>query len=116
MIYMNAMESNMIIRLIKQYEMVNFGKLTGYDFYHLEHYHPWAVRRTSIHRKVNPHLPFSQPDTLRANTETWGLRDYPLEHLRAINTNTNKSIVRDGRTDLQLFLLLLLKVAPQTVF
>ena len=75
MIYMNAMESNMIIRLMKKYEMVDLGKLTDYNFYHLEHYHPLVIRKTSTHRKVNPHLPFSQPDSLHPNAESWGLRD-----------------------------------------
>jgi hypothetical protein len=116
MIYMNAMETNMIIRLMKKYQMVNLGNLTDYDFYHLEHYHPWVMRKTSTHRKVNPHLPFSQPDTLHPNTEGWGLRDHPLQMLPAVDTGkTVRSIARGWRFDLQLFLLLLLCVGPQMI-
>lgn len=83
MIYMNAMETNMILRLLPKYEMEDLGRLSNYDFYHLEHYHPWAVRKSSTHRKVNPHLPFSQPDQLNPNGAGWGMRDYALEVLPA---------------------------------
>ena len=81
MIYMNAMETNMIVRLMMRYEMVNLGALTDYDFYHLEHYDPRAVRKSSTYRKVNPNLPFSRPDVLNPNNQDWGLIQYPLERL-----------------------------------
>lgn len=78
MIYMNGMEANMMHRLMEKYPMVDLGSMVGHDFYHLEHYHPWAVRKTSTHRKVNPHLPFSAPNTMNPNGEAWGLAAYPF--------------------------------------
>lgn len=79
MIYMNGMEANMMHRLMKKYPMLDLGRMIEYDFYHLEHYHPWAPRRTSTHRKVNPHLPFWSPEQMNPNGEGWGLAAYPLE-------------------------------------
>ena len=79
MIYMNGMEANMMHRLMKKYPMVDLGRMIEHDFYHLEHYHPWAPRRTSTHRKVNPHLPFWAPERMNPNGEGWGLAAYPLE-------------------------------------
>lgn len=78
MIYMNGMEANMMHRLMKKYPMVDLGRMAGHDFYHLEHYHPWAARKTSTHRKVNPHLPFWEPDRMNPNGEGWGLAAYTL--------------------------------------
>lgn len=78
MIYMNGMEANMMRRLMSKYPMVDLGRMVGHDFYHLEHYHPWAVRKTSTHRKVNPHVPFSEPDEMNPNGGAWGLAAYPL--------------------------------------
>lgn len=80
MIYMNAMETNMILRLQKKYsQVVDIGKLSDYPFYHLEHYHPWKVRKTSTHRKVNPHLPFSEPEEMNPNGPDWGLNNTKFE-------------------------------------
>lgn len=79
MIYMNGMEANMMHRLMTKYPMVDLGRLAGHDFYHLEHYHPWAPRKTSAHRKVNPHRPFWEPDRMNPNGEGWGLAAHPLE-------------------------------------
>lgn len=108
MIYMNAMETNHILRLLPKYEMVDLGKLSKYDFYHLEHYHPWRVRKSSSHRKVNPHLPFSQPDTINPNGPAWGMRDYDLELLPALSGNHSLADQRG----LASFALLMLRVGP----
>jgi len=78
MIYMNGMEANMIHRLMTTYPIVDLGRLAGHDFYHLEHYHPWATRRSSTHRKVNPHLPFWTPDRMNPNGDAWGLAAHDL--------------------------------------
>lgn len=75
MIYMNAMESNMVKRLQRRHRLVDLGALCDYDFHHLEHYDPWTPRRSSVYRRVNPHLPFSEPDTLNPNGPHWGLAD-----------------------------------------
>jgi hypothetical protein len=77
MIYMNAMETNMIRRLMTRYELVNIGKLVNYDFYHLEHYHPGTVRKSSTHRRVNPPS-FLKPESFHPNDSAWGLGDYLL--------------------------------------
>lgn len=78
MIYMNAMETNMVRRLLLKYELVNLGKLINYDFYHLEHYHPQVVRRSSTYRKCNPRFPYSEPTELRPNGTNWGLANFNL--------------------------------------
>lgn len=79
MIYMNGMETNMIRRLQRKYQVVDLGRMTGPEFFHLEHYHPWAARKSSTHRKVNPHLPFSQPDSMNPNGDGWGLAGWELQ-------------------------------------
>jgi hypothetical protein len=53
MLHMNGMEINMILRLLPKYPIVNFGEMTDCDFYHLEHYHPFVPRMSSVYRKVN---------------------------------------------------------------
>jgi hypothetical protein len=78
MIYMNGMETNMVRRLLPRYELVNLGKLVNYDFYHLEHYHPGTVRKSSTYRKVNSKFAYSQPDELHPNAQSWGLAEYDL--------------------------------------
>jgi hypothetical protein len=78
MIYMNAMETNLARRVLMKYEVIDLGALVGHDFYHLEHYHPRALRKSSSHRKVNPHLPFSDPKTFNPNGERWGLSHLDL--------------------------------------
>src|SRR5262249_53362064 len=37
MLYMNEMEVEMIDRLTQKYTLIDFGKIVGHDFYHLEH-------------------------------------------------------------------------------
>ena len=95
MIYMNGMETNMVRRLQLKYELVNLGRLVDYDFYHLEHYHPYSIRKSSTHRKVNPKFPYSQPEELRPNGDEWGLNAYPLEIRRC--ENATASIQSAGR-------------------
>jgi hypothetical protein len=74
MLYMNSMEINMIERLLQKYKLINLGPITGCDFYHLEHYHPWVSRRSSVYRKNN-----SLGRTLfHPNNEEWGLAQYAL--------------------------------------
>jgi hypothetical protein len=79
MIYMNAMEINMIERLKQTNELVDLGKLVDYDFYHLEHYHPLAIRSSATHRNINSDNLFSQPDSYNPNGPDWGLVQYPFK-------------------------------------
>jgi hypothetical protein len=82
LIYMNEMEPDMVHRLLKKkYELVDLGKLVNYDFYHLDHYHPWRSRKSSTHRKVNLSTESAAPQVVHPNSENWGLNQYPLELL-----------------------------------
>jgi hypothetical protein len=76
MLYMNGMEIDMINRLRQKYKLVNFGKIINYDFYHLEHYHPWVPRRSSVYRKTNDSDVFK--GAFYPNNKNWGLTQYPL--------------------------------------
>jgi hypothetical protein len=76
MLYMNAMEIEMIERLRQKYKLVNLGKIIEYDFYHLEHYHPWVPRRSSVYRKTNDNYVFK--GVFHPNDEKWGLAQYSL--------------------------------------
>jgi hypothetical protein len=77
MVYMNDMEIDMATRLMSTYPMIDLGKLVGYDFYHLDHYHPRGSRSSSTHRRVNEECP-RQPAGLQPNGDDWGLASYPL--------------------------------------
>ena len=76
MLYMNGMEIEMIDRLVQKYRLVNLGKIIEYDFYHLEHYHPWVPRRSSVYRKTNDN--YVSKGVLHPNDEKWGLAQYAL--------------------------------------
>ncbi len=79
LIYYNWMETDMICRLGRKYPIVNLGKLTDYDFYHLDHHDPrmaWVARR---HVVKNADMDLAAPPThLHPNPETWGLSQYRL--------------------------------------
>jgi hypothetical protein len=75
MLYMNGMEINMIDRLLEKYKLINLGEIVEYDFYHLEHYHPWVPRKSSIYRKTNG---FDFKRCFHPNDKEWGLPQYPL--------------------------------------
>jgi hypothetical protein len=75
MLYMNAMESNMIERLLEKYRMIDLGKIAGYDFYHLEHYHPWVPRKSSVYRRDNT---LNWRKVFYPNDKNWGLAQYSL--------------------------------------
>jgi len=106
MIYVNAMEVDMTSRLIRKYLMVDLGTLVNYDFYHLEHYHPWSIRRTS--RKRNP----EQPNVFHPNSKNWGLAEYPLEVL-PYNGKIKAEAVGRVQFELPRFLLLMGLVGAQ---
>jgi hypothetical protein len=113
LIYMNVMEIEMISRLIEKYKMMDLGKIVNYDFYHLDHYHPWKSRSSTTHRKENP---FNYREkSFKPNGEKWGLIQYPLELLPVSPNNINSKIVNTNRSisDLSRFILLFLRVGPQ---
>jgi hypothetical protein len=97
LIYMNAMEINMIGRLMKKYDLVNLGQLVNYDLYHIEHYHPLVIRSSSTHRKGNPEHLFANTDILNPNGPDWGLVNYSFRKLpssRALNEEGASTINR----------------------
>jgi len=115
MIYMNAMETNMVKRLLPKHQIVDLGAMCNYDFYHLEHYYPWTPRRSSVYRKVNPHLPFSQPDAINPNGVSWGLSDHRLDMVPArARTEGGGSTV--GAIAFLRFAGLMVRVLPATLY
>lgn len=78
MLYMNSMEIDMIYRLLQKYRMVDLGKLVNYDFYHLEHYHPWVPRKSSVYRTTNAYNSHAPRTVFNPNDEQWGLARYSL--------------------------------------
>lgn len=84
MIYMSSMESDMAARLLEKYRMVDLGKLADYDFYHLEHFHPWRKRGPTRHRKTNREF-CAMPNVFYPNSTDWGLFKCHLESLSICN-------------------------------
>ncbi len=85
MIYMGAMEGNMIARLMTRHRMVDLGGLVAHDFYHLEHYHPWVDRHPYTFRKGNDER-YRMAERLRVfapNGPGWGLADSHLPRASA---------------------------------
>lgn len=111
MIYMNGMEVNMVRRLMKKYPLVNLGRIVNYDFYHLEHYHPAAIRRSSSHRKVNASALFAHPEQFKANDEWWGLGQHDLPVQRAVGPGPASEELRSEADGLSL-LRLAIDVGP----
>jgi hypothetical protein len=107
MIYMNGMETNMVHRLLPKYEMINLGKLVDYDFYHLEHYHPHVVRKSSTYRKVNKKLPDSGA-SLNPNGENWGLADYDFPRFEV-----HDATAEDAQPGFLSLPLVLLRLGPE---
>jgi hypothetical protein len=108
LIYMNMMEIDMVSRLMERYKLVDLGKIVNYDFYHLEHYHPWGPRTSSLYRKMNP-VKWTH-NALEANNKDWGLVQYPLKVLSYSLT------MSEGETAFlhePVFILLLLLIGPQ---
>jgi hypothetical protein len=95
MVYMGGMEGNMIARLMKKYPMVDLGKIVGYDFYHLEHYHPWVLRAPWANRPGNDDF-YRRESGLRLinpNGGSWGFRDYQLDRTYPSRGSRTKSEV-----------------------
>ncbi len=87
MVYYNWMETDMIRRLRQSYPLQNLGEITGYDFYHLEHYHPRRVAEGRAHTRKNPDIDrLSRPPMMRPNGNTWGLAECELVIQRSAAT------------------------------
>jgi hypothetical protein len=78
LIYMNSMEIEMIKRLMQRYRLVNLGNIIEDDFYHLEHYHPWVPRKSSVYRRTNGYNRDAPIGVFDPNGEKWGLAQYFL--------------------------------------
>jgi hypothetical protein len=83
MIYMNAMEQNMIDRLKPKYELVDLGKLVGHAFYHLNHHPPREGRKAIRYRRVNPKSLLENTESMNPNGDGWGLAKLELPILPA---------------------------------
>lgn len=80
LIYYNWMEVDMILRLMQNNKITDLGRLTAYDFYHLEHYDPRTSLQARIHAKKNPDFtPGTRIRQLNPNGAEWGMITYPLE-------------------------------------
>jgi hypothetical protein len=65
-----------------KYAMVDLGRLVGYDFYHLEHHHPWvAVRACGASRRANDevHRMKSRVSCMNPNGDDWGLAVHAVQ-------------------------------------
>jgi hypothetical protein len=82
MIHWGWMEVDFIRRLTSRYRVVDIGPITGYDFYHLEHYPQDQPRNTS--RKLNATSII--PSAFHPNTDMWGLADRELSVNQASST------------------------------
>lgn len=85
MVYMGAMETNMVGRLMKKYPVVDIGPAVGYDFYHLEHHHPWSTRSCWADRRPNDDVAKlgAALDVINPNGPSWGLRDAEVDTIPA---------------------------------
>jgi len=104
LIYYNWTETDMICRLRPPHILVDLGELTGWDFYHLEHYDPRASYLRRAPRVKNTAIDLAAPPSVvHPNSSTWGLQghDFPVERAAA-------SASGDGQ---ELFPLLLAAVA-----
>ncbi|MGE0394121.1 MAG: hypothetical protein AB7N54_20915 [Alphaproteobacteria bacterium] len=77
MIFMNEMDPDMVERLMTRHPLVDLGPLVGWDFYHLDHYHPRGSRSSSTHREVNTTRVFPSLG-FRPSGDGWGLADEDL--------------------------------------
>ena len=82
MVFMNEMDPDMVRRLMTRYPLIDLGPLVGWDFYHLDHYHPRGSRSSSTHREVNTTHVFP-PLGFRPSGEAWGLAACTLTADRA---------------------------------
>ncbi|MEQ1727824.1 MAG: hypothetical protein ABL982_05540 [Vicinamibacterales bacterium] len=83
MIYMNWMEVRMVERLTPRHKMVDLGRILDYDFYHLEHYHPTALRKSAAHRVTNNQREYEDAGRYTQNGDAWGLAAQPVVESRS---------------------------------
>jgi hypothetical protein len=95
LIFMNEMDPEMGERLGAKYKLIDLGEVVGYDFFHLDHYHPLNVRTSSAYRKVNAR---PDPKGINPNGDGWGLRQYdlPLQSADAKSTTQEGSARRQS--------------------
>jgi hypothetical protein len=106
-----------------KHKMINLGKLTNYDFYHLGHNLPQATYQVSANRKVNPkrwHELDEEwvPPELQPNSEDWGLIQYPLEVQHYSSNNNLPNTAERSRIVLRwpFFVFLLVTAGPQIIW
>jgi hypothetical protein len=105
MLYMNGMEINMILRLLPKYPIINLGEMTDCDFYHLEHYHPFVPRMSSVYRRTNSRWRLDY----NPNGADWGLAQHSFKAIQSNLTLAPLTASRQGRHyELRVTLLMLL--------
>lgn len=120
LIYYDWMEVDLILRLRQKYPVVDLGKLTDYDFYHLDHYqlhaswsavlHPRATSAKSNSYILDLDTP---PEVPHPNGEDWGLRPYSLEIVNGTDVETT-AVAQSETSGLVFILLLLLALLRST--
>jgi hypothetical protein len=117
MIYMNDMEIDMVHRLVSAYPLVDLGKLVDYDFYHLDHYHPRALRASSTYRKVNGGSP-QEARGMQPSGDGWGLAAYSLE-VRPVAEDGPKTVAhrptRATKLDAPIFALIVVYTSVRVI-
>jgi hypothetical protein len=111
-IYYNWMEVEMILRLRQRYELIDFGKIVDYDFYHLGHRNPrgaltWRDFKENAFIGMN-----APPPPYYPNAGTWGLADLTLEPASAA-PGLEASPLQDSRSDALAFASLVARTGMQ---
>jgi hypothetical protein len=82
LIYYNWMETDMVMRLIQNRQVIDLGEILAYDFYHLEHYNPIVNGSARVHDMKNRNMDVSNlPKVLKPNGSDWGLVQYHFKKL-----------------------------------
>ncbi len=115
MIFMNDMDIEMAARLMAKYPMIDLGRLVGWDFYHLDHYHPRGSRSSSTHRMVNAQNPRDSRG-FNPNGDRWGLAAYSLEVIsQPASERSARKTRRRARAEFAIFVFWVVSTGAWTV-
>jgi len=116
MIYYNWMEADMMCRLRAKYAVTDLGALTGYDFYHLEHFHPRGALFARPHVIKNAPVDLKQTPPMHPNGADWGLADQPLTvDAAALATESALDVPEHRNDDVSAFGKLMWQLAVDTL-
>ena len=112
-IYYNWMEVEMILRLRQRYELIDFGRIVDYDFYHLGHRNPRTMLpRRDFRENAFGLKPNAPPLPYYPNSGTWGLAELALEPVPAA-PGLEASPPQDSRSDTLAFASLVARTGMQ---